>query len=197
MRRAALAALLLLLALPGGANAAYPRENGKIAYAAAGGLRTMNPDGTAQTQLTTGADAAPAWSPDGQRVAFVRNHTPQPCSSCMMAIHVINADGTGETPVTSPVAGEVDTPTWSSDGQRIAFTVRAGGVAEIWVVNADGSGLTQITNTGGLQEHTSWSPDGLQIAYSAGGFSIDSVRPDGTGTRQLLPGEPEAYEPDW
>ena len=153
MRRGCLIAFLCALALAPAAHAAYPGQNGKIAYAVVGGLRTMNPDGTNQTQLTTGADVAPAWSPDGRRVAFVRRHA---CSPCTQAIHVVNADGTGEVPVTSPVPGEVDSPTWSSDGQRIAFTVDSGGASDIWVVDADGSDLTQITTTT-FDRHNSWT----------------------------------------
>jgi hypothetical protein len=82
-------ALLGLFSLPGDANAAYPGQNGKIAYAVVGGLKTMNPDGSGQAQLTTGEDLDPVWSPNGQQVAFVRGRA---------AIHVVNADGTGETP---------------------------------------------------------------------------------------------------
>ena len=52
----------------------------------------------------------------------------------------MNADGTGETPVTSPAPNAIATPTWSPDGQRIAYTAYAGGQNDIWVVNADGSG---------------------------------------------------------
>jgi hypothetical protein len=191
VKLAGVIALVVALFLPANADAAYPGENGRIVYAAVGGLKTMNPDGSGQVQLTTGPDLGPVWSPDGQRVAFIR----RPCSpSCMFSLHVVNADGTGEAPVTSPITGEVDSPTWSSDGQRIAFTVDS----DIWVVDSDGSGLAQITTTAGFDEHhTSWSPDGQRIAFSDGGFDISSVRPDGSDRRTLVPGEPLAYEPDW
>ena len=147
----------------------------------------MNPDGTGQAQLTTGADLDPVWSPDGQRVAFVRGRA---------AVYVVNANGTGETPVTSPVPNEVATPTWSPDGQRIAYTVHAGGQSDIWVVNVDGSNPTQITDTAADETDLTWSPDGTRIAYTvnASGFTI---RPDGSDPRFLPFPDPEVYQQDW
>ena len=56
MKLAGVAALVMALLLPVHAHAAYPGQNGKIAYAVVGGLKTMNPDGTGQAQLTTGED---------------------------------------------------------------------------------------------------------------------------------------------
>ena len=48
----------------------------------------MNADGTGQQNLTRNParDVAPAWSPDGRRIAFVRN----------FEVYVMNADGTGQ-----------------------------------------------------------------------------------------------------
>ena len=51
----AIAALIgAVVALPGAAHAAYPGANGKIAFERAGQIWTINPDGTGETQLTTG-----------------------------------------------------------------------------------------------------------------------------------------------
>src|SRR5438874_1959776 len=85
-RRASLllgALLAALLVLPAPAQAAFPGANGKIAFsrdATNNGMcdyqiDTINPDGTGLTSLTsaTSANLDPAWSADGQKLAFVRN----------------------------------------------------------------------------------------------------------------------------
>src|SRR5262245_65821477 len=46
------------------------RANGRIAFAAVGGIASMNPNGSGQwgVELNVG-DASPAWSPDGSKLA--------------------------------------------------------------------------------------------------------------------------------
>src|SRR5688572_24128844 len=75
------ALLLLLAAEPAGA--AFPGENGKIVFVSNRlsadspegdeEIYTMDPDGNDVTRLTTNAarDFAPAFSPDGSKIAFV------------------------------------------------------------------------------------------------------------------------------
>jgi len=60
--------------------AAFPGANGLIAFArvnsgADQGIWVMNPDGTGQVRLTTNnsSEGAPAWSPDGTKIAFYRD----------------------------------------------------------------------------------------------------------------------------
>jgi len=59
-------------------------------------------------------DAAPAWSPDGRRLAFHTNRDGN------VEIYIMNADGTAPVRLTSSEQAEVE-PTWSPDGATLAF----------------------------------------------------------------------------
>jgi hypothetical protein len=101
----------------------------------------MNADGSGQKRLTYDTGAGPAWSPDGQRIAFVSRQDQN------FEIFVINADGSDPTRLTDHPAND-GSPTWSPDGRQIAFTSDRDGKNQIYVMNADGSGLTQLTFEG-------------------------------------------------
>ena len=55
----------------------------------------------------------PSWSPDGTRIAFAAG------SSTAQDLYLVNADGSGETLVTTNGRN----PTWRPDGTEIAFHV--------------------------------------------------------------------------
>ncbi len=121
-------------------------------------------------QLTThgGLDLNPAFSPNGDGVAFVSDR------SGSLEIYVRGFGGTGvDTPLTSD-GGHNAQPAWSPDGRRIAFhSYRRGG---IWVMPARGGTPRQVAATG---SRPAWSPDGRRIVYQSdehadtapGGFS--------------------------
>ena len=94
-------------------------------------------------------DFEPSWSPDGSQIAF---HSPRGRNT---GIHVMNADGSGQTRLTYVAADY--SPSWSPDGSQIAFQSR-GDNSEIYVINADGSGRTNITNNVHGDYRPSWSP---------------------------------------
>jgi TolB protein len=77
----------------------------------------MNSDGSAAVQLPVGGNTQkPAWSPDGNQVAFAND------SVDWWEIWVINADGTNLRRLTThgPAAG---LPSWSPDGQKLIYAV--------------------------------------------------------------------------
>jgi Tol biopolymer transport system component len=179
---------------------------------------TVNSDGSGLTQITndTFADLDPAWSPDGERIAFTRRlGCPGPPGGqpvCSVDVYVMNADGTGQTAIT-PSGPTFDAdPSWSPDGRRIAIYSNrhfcCGGAAwEIYTMNSDGTDARRITFSGLstlpflIAIEPSWSPDGSRIAFTyllAGSDNdIFTVAPDGSGLARLEDGGMISYEPDW
>lgn len=134
----------------------------------------------------------PSVSPDGQRAAFacIAEHGP--------AICVADIDGPYFAELTGSDARHEDQPTWSPDGQYIAFRGWPQGATpgpfnptDIWVMRADGTGQVNITNDATVQHSPRWSPAGVggssRLAYvqdsNVGGVILSRIytmRPDGT-----------------
>jgi dipeptidyl aminopeptidase/acylaminoacyl peptidase len=61
-------------------------------------------------------------------------------------------------------------PTWSPDGQRLAFYSDRSGAYESWTIRPDGSGLERITSLE-RSNFPVWSPDGRRLAISGVGMN--------------------------
>lgn len=114
------------------------------------------------TQLTnwTGLDNFPAISPDGNSVAYSSDRT----GSFEIYVKPL-APGAKEIQITSDGQQNLQ-PSWSLDGQRIAFHSKTRG--GIWIVPASGGTVKQLTEFGA---HPSFSPDGKQIAFQTGSLT--------------------------
>jgi TolB protein len=165
-------------------------------------IYVMRADGTGVRRLTTNStksdgqpisDAAPAWSPDGRRIAFTSNRT-----GGQSEVWVMRSDGRHQTRLTrtAPIVDDTS-PAWSPDGRRLAFvSTRAGNeTADLYVMRADGSRVRPITPTDDTNDSTApdWSPNGRLIAFSTnvtrGQQDIWVVNP-WTGDRRFLAGHP-------
>jgi TolB protein len=138
--------------------------------------------GRGAKRITRGPDRdlMPAWSPDGQTIAFSRQST----EDGMPDVWLVGADGSDPRVL---VEGGL-APSWAPDGSRIAFE-GLGGVA---TVKPDGSALRQLA-TGG---EPAWSPDGRTIVLSRSG-DIWRMRADGSGQRRLTRTAAEELEPSF
>lgn len=122
-------------------------------------------------------DYAPAISPDGQRVAYVRSLTGIIGAAFQLAtpsIRVINMDGTGDHEIAQfPQGAAITHVSWSPDGSNLAFDLgqqatTPEGFPEflpndftmmLYTIGADGSNLQPLQQAPAL--FPSWNPAGL------------------------------------
>jgi Tol biopolymer transport system component len=135
-------------------------NNGKIVFAKGVDLWSINPDGSGLQRLTD--DPEPEtyaeWSPDGNQIAFTRD------KQRVLNIWKMAADGSSQMQLTTK-GGMA--PSWSSDGQWIAFeSDRWGSRDDLWAVkNSKAEDVVHLAT--GFEEagRPAWSPDGKKILF--------------------------------
>ncbi len=162
-------------------------------------IYVVNADGSGQRRLTRNSarDFAPAWSPDGRRIAFVRDrvrnrgrgrprtHRPE--------VYVMNADGSaaaeaGATrPAASLVAGRAEA--------RLHARARRGQCVRRERRRERERNVTRVP-----WRDFAWSPDGRRIAFDSerdGNSEIYVVNSDGGGLRRLTRNAGPDLAPAW
>ena len=157
---------------------AWSPDGSQIAFAskrlAISRIYVINADGSGLKQLTTdplggpvdragrslASDQNPAWSPDGQQIAFASNRDGN------LEIYVMKADGSSLTRLTDDPADD-DAPAWSPDGTQIAFATKREGNWEIYQMDTSGANLTNRTNNPADDQYPAWKPDGNKIAFQS------------------------------
>jgi TolB protein len=119
-------------------------------------LMTVTPDEAALALVTDwdldveildpGLLMSPAWSPDGEWIAFAASSTLGD-----LDIFIVRPDGADLTNITN-YPGIDDDPTWSPDGELIAFRTDRDGNWEIYVMASDGSGTVDLSQSPGTDE---------------------------------------------
>jgi Tol biopolymer transport system component len=182
------------------ADAKVPGSNGQIAFQRYDpstrnfAVYRVNPDGS-HLQHVFRDSVGPHWSPDGSQVSIF-------CCGDGMIAHIFDVDQ-GVFREIAPLLNPPDLHCglWTPDGTRLACLSSDGDDPRtgIWTIgSADGSNPVQITsNPGGEDDPGDFSPDGRSLVFlridqldesgHASGLSIDVVRTNGAGLRQITP----------
>ena len=154
-------------------------------------VRIVDWDDTNDTELYADATGGtprslePTWKPDGSKILF----RAKGAGSVLNLLKHMDPDGSGVTTLYTG-AGEVDGPTYSYDGTKIAW--REG--ESIMVANADGSSASAVfTASGGVMGNPAWQNGNLVLGFrynASVAFTSDEIwrkiNDDGTGSTVLL-----------
>lgn len=183
-----------------------------------------NPDMSHQVQITPGTSDGwfPGWSPDGSRIVFASHQSdPDPEDAVeIMDVYTMRPDGSDVRKLTDSL-GYSGAASWSPDGSWIVYSAdRADypGAQGIYIIPSDGSApprrITSLPSSSFWQELARFSPDGSQIVFTEyrGGHvlrnhrdgnlvgeqsALFTVRPDGSGLRQITAWGIHASDADW
>lgn len=105
-------------------------------------------------------------------------------------VHHLNFESRESKPiaVTDTQLSHEESPCWSPDGKRIAYTSTRDGNQELYVSASDGKDIVRLTSDPAHDAHPAWSPDGNQIAFATdrwGGLEIALIKPDGTNLTRV------------
>ncbi len=106
----------------------------------------------------------PQISPDGRRVAYVRNSMDIMKDRRRSQVWLVGADGGDHHPLTSG-NGEF-APRWSPDGRRIVYAAREGDSVQLYVRWMDNGATTRLAQLLRAPSGVAWSPDGRSIAFT-------------------------------
>jgi TolB protein len=134
------------------------------------------------------------FGPAGERIAVVMSE-----DDGASDIFSVRTNGRRLRRLTKSRAIEVS-PTWSPDGERIAFVSDRSGAPQIFVMDSDGGNTRRLTYDGSYNTRPVWSPDGQWIAYETrvdGQFDIWLIDPEGNVNVPLVIHARSDESPSW
>jgi Tol biopolymer transport system component len=201
-------------------DAAFSPDGARVLYAVTRGLGfgselwIVDRDGRNREQIISDPShviAFPRWSPTEEAIVFIRmvdSNVPFTVGELVLA----DGNGHNERVIASADAGHGYAPTWSPNGNQVAFVVRENPedrsadvatqylTSNIYVADVASGNVRPVTRfDSALTNGPSWSPDGGWLAYSTnanGGTDVWLVEV-ASGETQQVTQNADAYHPVW
>lgn len=160
-------------------------------------IGVISPQGSGQRVIETGLThvTSPSWSPDGKQLVFAAGSVDH------SAIYLIDADGRHRR----LIVPHGRAPAWSPTSSLIAYRGPSRGAAcgGLRLVTTDGRDATPVLGNNRCGQfgprpsgHPAWSPDGTQIAVTAGN-GVYVVQADGSDLRRISRAGAYSGHPAW
>jgi Tol biopolymer transport system component len=178
-------------------------------------LYSSNANGTGEATIGQGsagfADAV--YSPDGKKIAFVRDVVNGDLTS--PELFVAPSDNLDAATQVTKIGGKkLEHPSFAPDGIQIVFVSDISGNDDLWYITEDGNNQRQLTTNPGIDKDPAWSPNGDEILYASdqanrivvtetgskpdpGLTEIFSITPDGATILQLTDAAGSSFDPAW
>ena len=114
-------------------------------------------------------------------------------------VYVMNTDGSRQTRLWANTNANDGNPSWSPDGQKLAFETNRDGLPQIYLMNVDGNGQTRLTS-GAANVNPAWSADGTKIAFVSvrdGNTEVYVMNADGSSQTRLTNNTTVDFAPTW
>ena len=162
------------------------------------GILRFDDPGATRLTLSVEDDDHPAWSWDGQALAFTRGHAG---SDIFVVANAFAADSLTSRSLRITTGPATDSgATWSPDGPTIAMSSDRAGRSHIWRLEPGADVWHAVTDGPYTDTAPAWSPDGSRIAFvrtSDEGAGLFRIRPDGRDLARLTRDAARQPDPAW